>query len=69
MNKSKRNTVSMEGSSCGSINFANVYHSAYVWHKALKLGCVTNFDMLLIVMGLISLVDEIQFMLISSCQF
>ena len=32
----------------------------------LKLGCVTNFDMLFLVMGFISLVDEIQFMLISS---
>ena len=32
------------------------------------LGCVTNFDMLFLVMGYISLVDEIQiqFMLISS---
>ena len=33
---------------------------------ALKPGCVTNLDMLFLVMGLISLVDEIQFMLISS---
>ena len=33
---------------------------------ALKLGCITNFDMLFLVMGFISLVDEIQFMLISS---
>ena len=37
-----------------------------VWHTALKPGCVTNFDMLFLVMGFISLVDEIQFMLISS---
>ena len=37
-----------------------------VWRTALKLGCVTNFDMLFLVMGFISLVDEIQFMLISS---
>ena len=43
--------------------FSNVYHSAYVWPTALKLGCVTNFDMLLF----ISLIYEIQFMLISSC--
>ena len=37
-----------------------------VWPTALKLGCVTNFDMLFLVLGFISLVDEIQFMLISS---
>ena len=37
-----------------------------VWPTALKPGCVTNFDMLFLVMGFISLVDEIQFMLISS---
>ena len=37
-----------------------------VWPTALKLGCVTNFDMLFLVMWLISLVDEIQFMLINS---
>ena len=37
-----------------------------VWPTALKLGCITNFDMLFLVMGFISLVDEIQFMLISS---
>ena len=46
--------------------FSNVYHSAFVWPTALKLGCVTNLDTLFLVMGLISLVDEIQFMLISS---
>ena len=33
---------------------------------ALKLGCITNLDMLFLVMGIISMVDEIQFMLISS---
>ena len=38
-----------------------------VWPTALKLSCITNFDMLFLVMGFISLVDEIQFMLISSC--
>ena len=37
-----------------------------VWPTALKLGCVTNLDMLFLVLGFISLVDEIQFMLISS---
>ena len=46
--------------------FSNVYHSMCVWPTALKLGCITNFDMLFLVMGFISLVDEIQFMLISS---
>ena len=34
---------------------------------ALKLGCITNLDTLFLVMGSICLVDEIQFMLISSC--
>ena len=33
---------------------------------ALKLSCITNFDMFFLVMGVISLVDEIQLMLISS---
>ena len=46
--------------------FSNVYHSTCVWPAALKLGCITNFDMLFLEMGIISLVDEIQFMLISS---
>ena len=46
--------------------FSNVYHFACVWPTALKPDCVTNFDMLFLVMGFISLVDEIQFMLISS---
>ena len=49
--------------------FSNVCHSAAFWPTALKLGCVTNFDMLFLVMGLISLVNEIQFMLISSHHF
>ena len=46
--------------------FSNDYHSACVWPTALKLGCVTSFDMLFPVMGLISVVNKIQFMLISS---
>ena len=45
--------------------FSNVCHSACIWPTALKLGCVTNLDMLFLVLGFISLVDEIQFMLIS----
>ena len=46
--------------------FSNVYHSACVWPTALKLGCVNNLDTLFLVLGFISLVDEIQFMLICS---
>ena len=42
--------------------FSNVCHFACVWPTALKLGCITNFDMLSLVMGFISLVHEIQFM-------
>ena len=34
-----------------------------VWPAALKLGYITNFDMLFLVMGFIYLVDEIQFTL------
>ena len=45
---------------------SNVCYSACVWPTALKLDCITNFDMLFLVMGVISLVDEIQFMLINS---
>ena len=45
---------------------SNVCHSACVWPTALKLGCATNLGQLFLVMGFISLVDEIQFMLISS---
>ena len=37
-----------------------------VWPTALKLGCVTNLDTLFLMMGFIYLIDEIQFMLISS---
>ena len=48
------------------LGFSNVYHSACVWPTALKLGCVTNLDTLFLVMEFMSLVDEIQFMLISS---
>ena len=49
--------------------FSDVCHSAAFWPRALKLGCITNLDMLFLVMGLISLVNEIQFMLISSRHF
>ena len=44
--------------------FSNVYHSACVWPTALKLRCVANLDTLFL-FTFISLVDEIQFMLIS----
>ena len=46
--------------------FSNICHSAAFWPTALKLGCITNFDMLSLVMRFISLVNEIQFVLISS---
>ena len=46
--------------------FSNVYHFTCVWPTALKLGCITNFDMLFLVMGLISLDENIQCMLTSS---
>ena len=46
--------------------FSNVCHFACVWSIALKLGCITNFDRLFLVMGFISSVNEIQFMQISS---
>ena len=49
------------------LGFSNVCHFPCVWPTALKLGCITNFDVLFLVIRLISLVDEIQFMLISSC--
>ena len=42
--------------------FSNVCHSAAFWPTALKLGCITYFNMLSLVMGFISLVHEIQFM-------
>ena len=35
--------------------FSNVCHSAAFWPTALKLGCITNFDMLSLVMGLNSI--------------
>ena len=44
---------------------SNVCHSVCVWPTALKLSCITNFDMLLLMIGFISLVDEIQFMVSS----
>ena len=43
-------------------DFSNVYYSAYISPTALKLGRIINFDMLFLVMKLISLVDEKQFM-------
>ena len=46
--------------------FSNVCHSTAFWPTALKLGCITHFDMLSLVMWFISWVNEIQFMLISS---
>ena len=48
------------------LGFSNVCHSAAFWPTALKLGCITNFDMLSLVMRFIYLANEIQFILISS---
>ena len=39
------------------------------WPTVLKLSCVTNFHKLSLVVGFTSLVDETQFILISSCHF
>ena len=50
----------------GFSSFSNVYHFTCLWPTPLKHGCVTNLDMLFLVMGFISLVDGIQFILISS---
>ena len=47
------------------IFLSNVCHFTNVWPTALKLGSVTNFDMLFLLMGFNCLVDEIKFMLIS----
>ena len=43
-------------------------HPAAFWPTDLKLGCITSFDILFLVVGF-SLVDEVNFMLISSCHF
>ena len=42
------------------------YNTFVSYFRVFKLGCITNFDMLFLMMGFISLVDEIQFMLINS---
>ena len=49
--------------SCLIFGFSNVWHSAGVWPTALKLDCVTNFDMVFLVIGFICLLDEIKFIL------
>ena len=47
-----------------------MYHiSAVIWPTFLQLGCITNFDMLFLVTGFISLVDELKCMLISRTSF
>ena len=46
--------------------FSNVYHFTCIWPRALKLGCMTNVDMLFLTTGFICLSDENKFMLISS---
>ena len=45
--------------------FLNVCHFTCIWPRALKLGCITNIDMLFLVMGFICLFYENKFMLIS----
>ena len=37
------------------------------WPTTLKLGCATNLDLPFLVMGFRSMVDEIEFLLISKC--
>ena len=50
--------------------FSNVCHSAvFLANRSETWLALLNFDMLFLVMGLISLVNEIQFMLISSRHF
>ena len=45
--------------------FSNVYHFTCTWPRALKLGCITNVNMLFLTMGFICLFYENKFMLIS----
>ena len=47
------------------VSYFRVFQMSAFWPAALKFDCISNFDMLSLVMGLISLVNEIQFMLIS----
>ena len=42
------------------LGFSNVFHFVCVWPTALKLGCITNFDMLFLVMWFISLVVYVE---------
>ena len=51
------------------LGFSNVCHVVCVWPTFLNLGCVTNCDILHLMMGFICLVDEIKFMLISCHHF
>ena len=57
---------------CHTVSYFRVFKCLpfhYFWPTAMTRGSVTNFDMLFLVMGLISLVDEIKFILISSSHF
>ena len=45
--------------------FSNVCHFTCIWPRALKLGCVTNVDMLFLTNGFICLFYENKFVLIS----
>ena len=37
-----------------------LFSFAHLWPTALKLGCITNLDMLFLMLGFISLVDEMK---------
>ena len=45
--------------------FSNVCHFTCIWPRALKLGCITNVDMLFLTNGFTCLFYENKFMLIS----
>ena len=45
--------------------FSNVCHFTCIWSRALKLGCITNVNMLFLTMGFVCLFYENKFMLIS----
>ena len=49
--------------------FNCVCHSACFWRTLLKLGRITNFDMLFLVMGFISLDDEINLLYLAVAIF
>ena len=46
--------------------FSNVCHFTCIWSRALKLGCITNVNMLFLTNGFIGLFYENKFMLVSA---